>query len=342
MAAPNVTPYAKAYKFGRGRLFFNPLVNGIYQGFQPFGNCPGFEVSVEGETFEHQSSEGGISETDFTVPLGITRSAAITCDNLSKSNIALFLAGEQVTVTQSATPVTNYVLEQVNAGRFYQLGKTESNPSGVRGVSAVSVSIKEGDDAPTRANSTAYVVGDFYKPASANGRFYLCTVSGTSAGSAPSFTTDGTTFTDGTATFIDMGLIVVPSTTDVNYRLDAGLALLSATTDGTIAQANTRYGAAVPGARVSLHVDFTPAANTREQVRTGGEQSVVGELKYIADNPGDSENEDLFCPQVTLTPNGALPFITGDDIAAVEFNVGIGIKDSVTRAIYIDGRPAGL
>lgn len=342
MAAPNVTPYAKAYKFGRGRLFFNPLVNGIYQGFQPFGNCPGFEVSVEGETFEHQSSEGGISETDFTVPLGITRSATITCDNLSKSNIALFLAGEQITLTQAATPVTDYVIEQVNPGRFYQLGKTEANPSGVRGVSAVAVRIKEGDDAPVRANTTAYVAGDFYVPAASNGRFYLCTVSGTTAGAPPVFTTDGTTFTDGTATFIDMGLIVVPSTANVNYRLDAGLALVSATTDGTIAQANTKYAAVVEGGRLSLHVDFTPAANTREQVRTGGEQSVVGELKFIADNPGGSDNEDLFCPQVTLTPNGALPFITGDDIASVEFNVGIGVKDSVTRAIYIDGRPAGL
>lgn len=342
MAAPNITPYSKAYKFGRGRLFFNALVNGIYQGFQPFGNCPGFEISVEGETFEHTSSEGGISETDFTVPLGITRSATINCDNLSKSNIALFLAGEQVTITQAATPVTDYVIAQVNPGRFYQLGKTESNPSGARGVSAVAVRIKEGDEAPARANSTAYAVGDFYVPASANGHFYMCTVAGTSAGSPPTFDTDGTDFADGTATFIDMGLIVVPSTADVNYRLDAGLALISATTDGTIASANTKYAAAVPGARLSLNVDFTPAANSREQVRTGGEQSVVGELKFIADNPGDSENEDLFCPQVTLTPNGALPFITGDDIAAVEFNVGIGIKDSVTRAIYIDGRPAGL
>jgi hypothetical protein len=138
-----------------------------------------------------------------------------------------------------------------------------------------------------------------------------------------------------------MGLIVVPSTADVNYRVDAGLGLLSPTEAGTIAVANTRYSAAVAGARVSLEVDYTPAANTRSQVRTGGEQSVTGQLKFIADNP-TGENDDLFCPQVTLTPNGALPYITGDDIGSVEFAVGIGVLNSQTRAIYIDGRPAGL
>jgi hypothetical protein len=341
MAAPNITPYANRYKFGRGRLAFNPLVAGVYQGFRPFGNCPGFEIAVEGETFEHQSSEGGISETDFTVPLGVTRSATITTDNLDQGNQALFVAGEQVTVTQAATPVTDEVIPSVNAGRFYQLGATAINPSGVRGVSSVVVRMKQGADAAARDNSTAYVIGDFYVPASANGRFYLCTASGTSAGSPPSFTTDGTTFTDGTATFIDMGLIIVPATADVNYRIDSGLALLSPTEDGTIASANTKYAAAVAGSRISLEVDYTPAANTRSQVRTGGEQSVTGQLKFIADNP-TGENDDLFCPQVTLTPNGALPYITGDDIGTVEFNVGIGVLNSQSRAIYIDGRPAGL
>jgi hypothetical protein len=341
MAAPNITPYANKYKFGRGRLAFNPLVNGIYQGFRPFGNCPGFEISVEGETFEHQSSEGGISETDFTVPLGVTRSATVTTDNLDQGNQALFVAGEQVTVTQAATPVTDEVIPSVNAGRFYQLGATAINPSGVRGVSSVAVRIKEGADAPARGNASAYVVGDFYVPAAANNHFYLCTVSGTSAGSPPTFETDGTDFADGTATFVDMGLIVVPSTADVNYRLDAGLALLSPTEDGAIAGANTKYSAAVSGAKLSLEVDYTPAANTRSQVRTGGEQSVTGQLKFIADNP-TGENDDLFCPQVTLTPNGALPYITGDDIGSVEFSVGIGVLNSQTRAIYIDGRPAGL
>jgi hypothetical protein len=341
MAAPNITPYANKYKFGRGRLAFNPLIGGIYQGFRPFGNCPGFEVNIEGETFEHPSSEGGISETDFTVPLGVTRSATITTDNLDQGNQALFVAGEQVTVTQAATPITDEVLVSVNAGRFYQLGATAINPTGVRGVSSVVVRMKQGADAPTRANSTPYVVGNFYVPATPNNRFYLCTISGTSAGTVPTFTTDGTTFSDGTATFRDMGLIIVPNTADVNYRVDAGLGLLSPTEDGTIAVANTRYSAAVAGARVSLEVDYTPAANTRSQVRTGGEQSITGQLKFIADNP-TGENDDLFCPQVTLTPSGALPYITGDDIGSVEFNVGIGVLNSQTRAIYIDGRPAGL
>jgi hypothetical protein len=341
MAAPNITPYTNKIKLGRGRLAFNALVNGIYEGYRPLGDSPGFEINVEGDEFTLNGSESGISETIFSTPLSVTRSATITCNNVDRANVGLFIAGEEVTIQQSATPVTDEVIPSVNAGRFYQLGATAINPSGVRGVSAVVVRMKQGADAAARANSTAYVVGDFVVPASANDHFYLCTVAGTSAGSPPSFTTDGTTYTDGTATFIDMGLIVVPSTADVNYRVDAGLGLLSPTEAGTIAVANTRYSAAVAGARVSLEVDYTPAANTREQVRSGGTVSVQGQLKFIADNP-TGENDDVFLPSVTITPNGALAFITGDSQAQVEFSVGIGILNSQTAAIYVDGRPVGL
>lgn len=341
MAAPNISPYTNKIKLGRGRLAFNALVAGVYQGFRPLGDSPGFEINVEGEEFTLNGSESGISETIFSTPLSVTRSATITCNNVDRANVGLFIAGEEVTIEQSATPVTDEVIASVNAGRFYQLGATPSNPSGVRGVSSVAVRIKEGADAPTRGNATAYVVGDFYVPAAANNHFYLCTASGTSAGTPPTFTTDGTTFTDGAATFIDMGLIVVPSTADVHYRIDSGLALISPTVGGAIDGANTKYAAAVPGARVSLEVDYTPAANTREQVRSGGTVSVQGQLKFIADNP-TGENDDVFLPSVTITPNGALAFITGDSQAQVEFSVGIGILNSQTAAIYVDGRPAGL
>ena len=58
----------------------------------------------------------------------------------------------------------------------------------------------------SRANSTAYNVGDVYRPASANGWLYRCVVAGTSAAAPPTFATVlGTTYADGTATFETVG-----------------------------------------------------------------------------------------------------------------------------------------
>lgn len=58
-----------------------------------------------------------------------------------------------------------------------------------------------------RQNSHAYLFGDRYVPAASNGHFYSCTVAGMSASSPPTFPTDRSTFSDGGATFQDMGLV---------------------------------------------------------------------------------------------------------------------------------------
>lgn len=62
-------------------------------------------------------------------------------------------------------------------------------------------------NAAARLNSTAYAVGMKYVPAVANGHWYVCTVAGTTAGSPPSFPTNGSTYSDGTATFQDGGTL---------------------------------------------------------------------------------------------------------------------------------------
>jgi hypothetical protein len=57
-----------------------------------------------------------------------------------------------------------------------------------------------------RANTTAYVVGDIYRPVAANGLVYQCIVAGTSAGSPPTFPTIfGKSFADNTAEFTCVG-----------------------------------------------------------------------------------------------------------------------------------------
>lgn len=58
----------------------------------------------------------------------------------------------------------------------------------------------------SRANSTAYALGDVIRPATSNGYVYQCVVAGTSAGSVPTYpTVIGTTVTDGGVTWVCQG-----------------------------------------------------------------------------------------------------------------------------------------
>lgn len=62
----------------------------------------------------------------------------------------------------------------------------------------------------SRANTTAYAVGDIVRPATGNTYVYQCVVAGTSGGSLPTYTTVvGQTFTDGTVTWVCRGRSVL-------------------------------------------------------------------------------------------------------------------------------------
>jgi hypothetical protein len=54
-------------------------------------------------------------------------------------------------------------------------------------------------------SETAYSLGDIAVPTSDNGHYYKCTVAGTTAASEPTWPEDGSTVSDGTAEWTDMG-----------------------------------------------------------------------------------------------------------------------------------------
>jgi len=63
---------------------------------------------------------------------------------------------------------------------------------------------------PSRANSTAYSLGDLVIPAVSNDYTYKCTVAGTTASSAPTWpTSTGDTVVDGTVTWKNMGVELI-------------------------------------------------------------------------------------------------------------------------------------
>lgn len=170
----------------------------------PFGNCSVINTGGETEKKEVKRFQrgGGGNANSFerlsSVPLNITM-LDFTVENQALALLGLASSTAAGTATDEEA--------RLFAGAITPLAHI---PTAI-----TSVKVK----AAARANSTAYAVGDLYVPATPNTHVYKVTVAGTSAASPPSFTTDGTTFADGTATVQDIGLQVVNA---ANYAKTLG------------------------------------------------------------------------------------------------------------------------
>ena len=131
----------KQYVLGRGELYFDRMLPNTKDktGERFIGNVTAFSMSIESENLEHFDSTQGIRQKDDSVLLQVNRSGTLTTDNIEADNLALFILGDTAAVAQVATPVTNETITVGARDRYYQLGTTVTNPSGVRGVSAVTV-----------------------------------------------------------------------------------------------------------------------------------------------------------------------------------------------------------
>ena len=154
------------YTIPRGRVFFNPISTATdeYLGELYMGNCPSLGLSIETEKAEHYSSETGLREKDASVVLEVKRTGSLTCDNMSGTNVALFLSGSTGTITQAGASVTDEVIDVI-PGRYYQLGLGVSTPVGARKVSAVVVT--------NSAGTTTYVAGTDYLLDADRGRLQI-------------------------------------------------------------------------------------------------------------------------------------------------------------------------
>jgi len=326
------------YTFGRGVIVVAILdALGRPRGERDLGNTPGFTISVSTDRFTHTSSRSGQAKTDLDIPVATKLSGKIDIEDMSPENQALFLAGSVGTVTQAANPVTNERIYNLESDRYYQLGVSTQNPTGVRGVSAVTLKVYELLNAVARVNTTAYAKGDIFKSTT---NVFIVTVAGTTAGSAPSFDTTavGNTTTDGTATVAFIGTTSAYTVT-TDYLLSTDAARFGVVAGSNLGKACDL--AIANGVYLSANVDYTPAANSRTQITSSGSGSVTAQLRFIADN-ATGDNRDLFIASCSLSPSGDNPFITGNDISKFSIDIGINERDSSTAQVIIDGRPAGM
>ena len=90
------------------------------------------------ESLDHYASTGGVKVKDDSVTLQVDRSGRIMVDSINKENLALYFMGASSSLVQAADTAVEYEVT-VNRGVYYQIGRSEDNPTGDRNISNVVV-----------------------------------------------------------------------------------------------------------------------------------------------------------------------------------------------------------
>lgn len=146
----------KQYVLGRGELYFDPFTANTTTktGERFVGNVTAFSFTIESESLDHFDSTQGIRQKDDSVLLEVNRTGTMTTDNINKENMALFILGDYSTQVQTSGTVTDESLGAVQQDRYYQVGASSGNPTGVRSISAVTVKV----GAAVKTISTDYTI----------------------------------------------------------------------------------------------------------------------------------------------------------------------------------------
>lgn len=135
----------------RGKVFFAKYKAGtqVPGPFRELGNCPEFTLNRESNTLQHFSSQSGLRVLDEEIVIEATLNGSVTTDDIKSENVAYWFMGEVTNRTTTALTGESETFEKVKAGDMYQLGRSDSNPSGHRKVTTVVVN----DDATPTPNT---------------------------------------------------------------------------------------------------------------------------------------------------------------------------------------------
>lgn len=128
---------------GRGEVHFSEFKTGTYvpAGFRYFGNTPSLDLTTENEELKHYDSDHGIKTQDKSIILETTAGAETVLDDIQPENIALALFGSTSTVSQTSASNQTETFDSVIEGRSYQIGITNSTPTGIHSITIDSVAV---------------------------------------------------------------------------------------------------------------------------------------------------------------------------------------------------------
>lgn len=173
MPGPNITgkPQTKDYLLGRGVCYFAAInaTTGLPEAYRDLGNAPEFNLSVEVETLEHQSSRGGLKVTDKEVTISQKVNVSLTLDEINFENLAVFMSGSTAGTSDTDTaghdnPTHSGVTEreliapgEVVLGRWYELRDASGNRC--YDIDKTNLTVKD-ESATTYSEGTDYTVNE--------------------------------------------------------------------------------------------------------------------------------------------------------------------------------------
>lgn len=175
--------YSNNYVVGRGTVYFDRFKDGSNNktGEMYFGNTPEFTINTDTETLDHYSSEHGMRVMDASVLLEASQGGTFTCDNINEDNLALWFLGALEKNAQTQQTDAKEIFNPIMRGRYYQLGTSDVNPTGVRDVNnfqmvkadaSISISTGSGDITSIPGATVVNPAGN-YEIDLATGRVYI-------------------------------------------------------------------------------------------------------------------------------------------------------------------------
>lgn len=126
---------------GRGKVFFDAFLPGTQTltGRRYIGNTPSMGLNISATQLDHYSSDQGLKFKDDSVILQVDRKGSFTTDEVTQDNMSVFLIGSSALKTQTVLTAQTTLISGAKLDRYYQIGATAANPSGVRNVTITSV-----------------------------------------------------------------------------------------------------------------------------------------------------------------------------------------------------------
>ncbi len=123
------------------------------------GDSTGGSITISAEYVTVESNDDPIAQRLVHTPRSVTRRMSLTLHDINEDNIRLFILGDvPETDSQSTAQVAREALEDVEVGRWYQLGVTKDRPEGVWAISAGGVEVHTANAAGTTVPAAKYEV----------------------------------------------------------------------------------------------------------------------------------------------------------------------------------------
>lgn len=317
-------PNTENYTLGKGIIFFNQLVGGVYQGERDLGNAPSFSFSLATEKLEHYSSRGGLRAKDKEIISQITPSLSFTLDEINKENLALLTLGAIESVTQLAGVASAVSVNAIDGLRatlaHRQVGSYRLAHGTVTTGPFVVGEAVTSDNVDAGAGIITAVGGAYIDVVITAGTFADADTltGGTSLASAAQV---------GTMAWSAGSVLVQDSTDTTTYVAGTDFTVNAALRDDEIGRILTLSGGSITDAE-ELHLTYMYRDETYQRIKAFSETEISGMLRFVSDNPA-GEQQEIVVHSTSLAPTGDTALI-GEDWSTLGFT-GEVLKDETNN-----------